>query len=202
MPIASKLVASSEAEWARWGFSAWPLHGARSIAGKENTTPFVGYVNEYWTVVGEPTWNGTTPQPWSAAFISFCFKGAGAAKKFPYASGHFGYCSSILKSTGKYPLTLGDPGSTQLQAGDLLWAARTGGNCPKPPTSYTKAVAALKSGAWFCSHSDIVVAVRPGEVDVIGGNVSNSVTKVTYVTAGGCIHDARHDWIGVVRAGF
>jgi hypothetical protein len=29
------------------------------------------------------------------------------------------------------------------------------------------------------SHSDIVVAVRPGEADLIGGNVSDSVTRKT-----------------------
>jgi hypothetical protein len=29
------------------------------------------------------------------------------------------------------------------------------------------------------SHSDIVVAVRPGEADLIGGNVSDSVLKKT-----------------------
>jgi hypothetical protein len=172
------------------------------IVGKEKAAPYTGYVNEYWTVVGEPTWNGATPQPWSAAFISHCFKKAGAAKNFPYASGHFGYCSSIVKSPKKYPLTLVDPTSVPLQVGDLLWAARGGGDCPKPPATYGKAVAALKSAAWFCSHCDIVVAVRPGEVDVIGGNVSNSVTRVTYLTTSGVVHDMRHDWIGVIRSEF
>lgn len=200
MPITTKLIDTSTGEWARWGYSTWALHEAPVIAGKEKATPFSGYVSDYWTVVGQPTWNGNTPQAWSAAFISFCFKNAGAGKKFPYASGHAGYCAAILKSPSKYPLTIEDPASAVLAVGDVIWAARAGDGCVQPPKTYAKAIAALKNGAWFCSHCDIVVGLRTGEADVIGGNVSNSVTKVTYVTADGHIRDTRRDWIGVIKS--
>jgi hypothetical protein len=200
MPISAKLVQATEDEWARWGFSTRPLHGPATIAGTEKNAPFVAYVNEYWSVVGQPSWNGNTPQPWSAAFISFCFKAAGAAKQFPYASGHFDYCAAMVRSPKKYPgLKLEDPATAVLAVGDLVWAARSGGDCPTPPGTHAKALAALQSGKWFCSHADIVVAARAGEVDVVGGNVSNSVTKVTYVCAGGRIRDPRHTWLGVVK---
>ncbi len=202
MAIATKLIEASEAEWARWGYSTRPLHEPAVIVGREKAAPYTGYVNDYWKVAGKPTWNGTTPQPWSAAFISFCFKRAGAAQKFPYSTGHVDYCRAALKSPKKYPLALLDPATTVLQGGDIVWAARAGRYCPKPPSTQTQALAALKSGAWFCSHSDIVVDLRNGEVDVIGGNVSDSVTKVAYVTVAGCIVDTRHDWLGVLRAGF
>jgi hypothetical protein len=202
MAIGTKLVGVSETEWGRWGYSTWELHKTPVIVGKEKNAPYVGYVNDYWKIVGKPTWNGATPEPWSAAFISFCFKTAGAAKNFPYAAGHVGYCSAILKSPKKYPLTISDPATTKLQPGDLVWAARSGDKCALPPTTYAKAMSALSKGAWFCSHVDIVVELGSGEVHVIGGNVSNSVTKVSYVATGGCISDTRRDWIGVLRPAF
>jgi hypothetical protein len=201
MPISDKLLQVARAEWQRWGFSTRPLHGAATIGGTEKQPPFVSFVNDYWVVVGHPNWNGNTPEPWSAAFISFCFKQAGAGKGFPYNPSHVGYCSAILRTPAKFPgLSFEDPATTKLELGDLVFASRRGGKCSPPPRDHAAAVATLKSsGAFFCSHADIVVALRPGEVDVIGGNVSDSVTMSTYAVAGGKIVDPRHNWLGVVK---
>lgn len=202
MAFVDKLIEKTTAEWERWGFSKRPVHGQASIGGTEQNSPYIGYVNDYWKVVGEPTWNGKTAQPWSAAFISFCFEKAGAGEGFPYRSGHAAYCAAILKSPQKYPaLRLIDPGQAVLARGDIVWAARSGDTCPAPPDDYAEAIAILRKGGWFCSHADIVVSVRGGEVDVIGGNVSNSVTMTSYTTDNGQIRDPRQTWLGVVKNG-
>lgn len=200
MTLAAQLVTTATDEWNRWGCSVVRLHGDKAIGGTETVPPYVSYVNDYWKVVGEPTWNGNTPQPWSAAFISFCFKQAGAGAGFPYATGHVDYCGAILRHPQTYPkLALADPATTAVRPGDLLWAARSGKGCTTPPVGYAAAIAALHAGEWFCSHCDVVVEVRAGEVDVIGGNVSDSVTKTTYAAAGGVIKDGRREWLAVVR---
>ena len=52
----------------------------------------------------------------------------------------------------------------------------------------------------YMSHTDVVVAQRPGEIDVIGGNVRDSVTKKTIpLTARGLIADRSHPWFVVLR---
>jgi hypothetical protein len=201
MPLAPKLIAAAEDEWKRWGFSVSPLHKPPKIVGREGVAPYVGYVNDYWRVVGEPTWNGNTPQPWSAAFISFCFKTAGAGTGFPYRAAHAEYCRAILQKPASYPgLALADPAAATLVVGDLIWAARAGPDCPKPPMTHAEAISRLQGPDHdFCSHCDIVVELRQGEVDVLGGNVSNSVTRTTYATSNGHISDHRHAWLAVIK---
>lgn len=202
MPIQAELLTTATNEWKRWGFSSVPIHGSKSIGGRESEQPYVQFVNDYWVTVGQPTRNGKSPYPWSAAFISFCFKSAAAGAGFPYSESHWGYCAEIFAKPKTYPdLKLLDPSSSSLNVGDLLWAARGGSDCPVPPDSFAGAVQSLKKGAWFCSHADVVVELRDGEVDVIGGNVSDSVTKSTYKTVNGRIRDPRHAWLAVVRNG-
>jgi hypothetical protein len=187
-------------EWKRWGYSVRSADSTVKIGGRERDAPFVSFVNDYWQAVGHPTWNGNTEEPWSAAFISFCFKAAGAGDAFPYNQGHAGYCRAILSTPERFPgLTLSAPATTQVQVGDLIWAARSGPRCRQPPKTYEEALAALRKGAWFCSHADIVVEVRAGEVDAIGGNVFDSVTKTTFISVDGRIADKRHDWLGIIK---
>lgn len=201
MPIAAKLIEVAAGEWERWGFSTVPLHGRKTIGGTEKKPPYVAYVNDYWKAVGQSTWNGNTKKPWSAAFISFCFQKSNAGKGFPYSSGHVGYCKAFVRNPGKYPgLVFSDPATTQLALGDLVFAGRSGDGCATPPATHALALAAIGSAdGFFCSHADIVVALRPGEIDVIGGNVSDSVTLTTYSTTGGRIADPRHQWLGVLK---
>ncbi|OCJ19853.1 hypothetical protein A6U88_32915 [Agrobacterium sp. B131/95] len=202
MSVNEELVKTASHQWERWGFSVAPLHKPKAVAGSEEKQPFVGYVHDYWVVVNRPERNGLTDKPWSAAFISFCFRTADPSNSFPYNEGHYGYCQKILKGmkVGNPKITIEGPTSTILELGDLIWAGRTGTGCGTPPQTYDAAMDALrKKDGFFCSHADIVVAIRPGEVDVIGGNVSDSVTKTTYITSNGKIVDPRHAWVGVIR---
>jgi hypothetical protein len=56
----------------------------------------------------------------------------------------------------------------------------------------------------YPSHTDVVVERRPREIDVIGANVLDSVTKKTIpLTAAGLIADRTHKWFVVLkRRGF
>lgn len=200
MAIQEKLIDAADGEWKRWGFSLAPLHRPKQVGGTEQQVPYVQFVNDYWTVAGKPEWNGKSPFPWSAAFISFCFASAGAGAGFPYRTGHWDYCAQIVNEPDTYPKLKLEPASTPLATGDVIWAARGGRDCPAPPTSSAEALAGLQAGRWFCSHADIVIALRAGEVDVIGGNVSDSVTKSTYTTTRGMISDPRHLWLGVIKS--
>ncbi|WP_171070142.1 DUF2272 domain-containing protein [Methylobacterium terricola] len=194
------LVSTVHQEWARWGFSTSALHVKKKIVGKEGVEPYVGYVNEYWRAVNQPARNGNSPYPWSAAFISFNFKRAGADGEFPYAAGHWDYCRDIVRSPKKFTkLSLHLPSQVAIEVGDVIWAARRGPQCPPPPKDAAAAFGDLKTGRWFCSHADIVVAKRSDEIDVIGGNVSDSVTQTTYLTSKGRIVDPRQVWLGVIK---
>lgn len=204
MSFRAALVAAAEREWQRFGFSERGLAGEpQRIVGREQVWPYVDYINEYWQVVGQSKWNGFTPQPWSGAFISYCFDRAGAGARFPYKSSHAAYCSEIVRNPAAYPnLHLHDVASQTPVEGDLVVAARSGKDCSKPPSTHAEALAWYQAGKRFCSHADIVVDRGDRWIEVIGGNVADSVTRVRYATDGnGRIMDARVDWIAVVEVG-
>ena len=73
------------------------------------------------------------------------------------------------------------------KVGDLVGYARQGGiDYDYQPTVYS-------------SHTDLVVAVRPGEIDVIGGNVKDSVSKKTLKTdSRGLLIDKNYRWFVVM----
>lgn len=207
MSTVGKLVDAARAEWIRWGGPAVALDGKRvgfTNTSMERETPYWTYVGEYWKVINSTLDGRDTGTPWSGAFISYCFAKAGAGSHFPASSNHSKYIAAI--STGEYDgLKLVDAKSADLVVGDLLWATRRGDGCRTPPKSFAEALVELKGIAkdktsTFCSHTDVVVAVRPGEVDVIGGNVENAVTRTTYrLNLHGFIADARRTFMGVVK---
>src|SRR4051812_4673075 len=203
MTVADHLIEVARREWARWGGPSERIDG--SLVGftdkrMEATEPFWKYVGEYWQSIGSHLTGRDSPA-WSAAFISYCFSQAGADSHFPYSDNHSIYVSRI--DSVKFPnLSLEDPSKTPLAVGDLLWASRSGDGCRPPPLTFAAARKELKKirdkkAPSFCSHSDIVVSVRPGEADVIGGNVKQAVTRTTYrLDTSGRVRDGRRTFIG------
>jgi hypothetical protein len=206
MAFIDDLVGVARREWRRWGGPVEKLNGALlgfTDERMEAEHPFWTYVHEYWHSIGSSL-DGRDSPAWSAAFISYCFREAGAGGKFPYHENHSIYVARI--ESGQFPgLSLEDPSKTSLQAGALLWASRSGQDCRAPPKNFADAQKEVRrinanKASRFCSHCDIVVDVRPGEVDVIGGNVKQAVTRTTYkLDASGKIKDGRRNFIGVVR---
>lgn len=139
---------------------------------------------------------------WSATFISYVMRIAGAGQRFPYAINHSDYINIAKQNTGgaipAYAIVAERLDTYAPQPGDLICLGRgRAGNL-----TYDD----LPAGR-FPGHCDIVVLARPGELSVIGGNVDDAVTmKHIPVTADGklatpdgTVLDSRYPWLTVIR---
>lgn len=115
---------------------------------------------------------------WSAAFISYIMKLAGAGKNFKYSLSHSNY---IVNSVNNRKQNKGafkgyKPNEVEIEIGDLVCYPRQEG-----VTYDTK-------GNYY-SHCDVVTKLENNQAEVIGGNVSNSVSKKNYKLTNGKITD-------------
>jgi len=134
---------------------------------------------------------------WSAAFISYVMRMAGAGRSFPYSETHADYVNAAARHDPGVALTPERVTDYAPQIGDLicLWRGRT-------PVTFDE----LPTGR-FPGHCDIVVGLKPGELDGIGGNVDNAVTmKPIPITANGhlagpdgVVLDPDHHWFVVLK---
>jgi hypothetical protein len=139
---------------------------------------------------------------WSAAFISYVMRMAGAGPRFPYSSAHAVYINAARKASFG-PI-----------AGARLWAERPDLYAPQPGDLICQGRGGARRirfedlpAGRFPGHCDIVVGVTSGEITVIGGNVDDTVA-LTHVpaTAEGrlagpdrIVLDKRYPWFVVVR---
>jgi len=131
-------------------------------------------IEEYFQSFGEDY----TGQYWSAAFISWVMGEAGAGDQFNYSQLHADYLNQAIedKESGSDAAFIGHKTDEySLQVGDLIGANREGEEEGEITVTYDTA-----PDYSYYSHADIVVATRPGEIDVIGGNVGDSVSLKTY----------------------
>jgi hypothetical protein len=139
---------------------------------------------------------------WSAAFISYVMRIAGAGRQFPYSPSHWTYIDAALRAPSLY--AAGRPEIAAPRPGDLICAGRARDRVLRYDD--------LPAGPYL-SHCDIVVAAAPinstsGQLSVIGGNVDDAVTMkhvpVTMdgklATADGRVLDARYAWMVVLIA--
>lgn len=106
---------------------------------------------------------------WSAAFVSYVMRMAGAGPRFPYAASHDVYVNAAIR--GSDVLVAEDPALYAPQPGDLVCVARD----PARTLNYADLPVAR-----FWGHCDIVVddiaVSRGGEgFAVIGGNLQDAV---------------------------
>lgn len=141
---------------------------------------------------------------WSAAFISYVMRMAGAAHRFPYAPDHADYINAAKEhAMGQLPglvITAERPETYAPQVGDLvcMWRGTHAIRFDDLPTGR------------FPSHCDIVTAVSPGVIDGIGGNVDNTVglwhIPVTadghLANPDGTVVDPDHPWFVVLRVDY
>ena len=134
---------------------------------------------------------------WSAAFISYVMRLAGAGSSFPYSETHSDYIDAAARHDPGAAL-VAEPVTTYApQLGDLICLWRGG-----KPMTFDE----LPAGR-FPGHCDIVVAIAPGQLDVIGGNVENAVA-MKYIpatadghlaTPDGTVIDPYHNWFVVLK---
>jgi hypothetical protein len=206
---AQDLIASAEREWHHWGDSTWNLITAsRRIGHTDDEEDFAKYVITHYCSVG-----GGKPSIidiendhyfWSAVGLSAIFKGAGFAKaEFPFSQAHSTWIKRFVQARkANQPALYHGFRIREAEAspdvGDLIGYTYTAG------ITFAQAQTYFDKTGNYSSHTDIVVARRPREVDVIGANVLDSVTKKTVpLGATGLIADRSHKWFVVLkRRGF
>lgn len=104
---------------------------------------------------------------WSAGFISYIMRMAGAGANFPYSLSHSIYIVKAIrnkKENNAKAFKGYKPEEVKIEVGDLICYARQNG------VNYD-------TTGQYMSHCDIVTKLSDTEAETIGGNVSNSVTK-------------------------
>ena len=155
-------------------FKAWG-NGTK----KENDKSMQDTIAKYWKEgAGIKNWSQQKMQDeaWSSAFISYIVKKSGGGKEFKYAPSHSTYINDSIKNrleNNANPFKGYKPEEVKLEVGDIVGKPRQNG------VSYNS------KGA-YKSHTDIVVGIKDGVADTVGGNVGNSVsmTKVPLTTDG------------------
>jgi Uncharacterized protein conserved in bacteria (DUF2272) len=139
---------------------------------------------------------------WSAAFISYVMRLAGAGDRFPYAASHYVYINAAARQalgreTG-WVVTARRPADYAPAPGDIICAGRD-----RSTHMQFKRLPARP----FPAHCDIVATIEPGQLSVLGGNVDNAVA-MKHVPVGadgrlaapdGTILDIRYNWFVVLQ---
>ena len=194
-----RMVRLALAEWADWG-STVTTPGQRPASTQAESDPAnFPRVLAYWRAVpedegaiatnrrlyaaalaGRPDGEALWREPfWSAAFISWVMAAAGVDRReFPPSAAHADYVDALIRDALAFPATAPFlprvPAEMAPRPGDLLCADR--GRTPIQDWRQR----AADAGRFRPMHCDIVVAAGPGVVEVVGGNVSDSVTRTRF----------------------
>lgn len=193
-------------EWDHWGQSTWNLvTGRKQIGHTDDEDAFARYViDNYCSVAGgNPSLDDIQDDryAWSAVCVSAIMARAGYAKPaFPLSQSHSVFIRRFIRARKENETGAAYWGHRLTEAsaapapGDIIGYARASN------LTFDKAQAFFDKTSAYTSHSDIVVDKRPGEIDVIGGNVRDSVTKKTLpLTASGLLADRTHPWFVVLK---
>lgn len=133
---------------------------------------------------------------WSAAFISYVMRTAGAGPRFTYSALHADYINAAARGEGV--LRAERPDTYAPQPGDLICTSRASNrelrfdDLPAPS---------------FYAHCDVVIDHEGGQIRVVGGNVDAGVTLKHVPTTpdgllappGERVLDPRYPWFVVLR---
>ncbi len=204
-------------EWRAWGMRVNDAPPGSEIAGALRADRDAGLwqrVGDYWWLgqnalsVGS-SWTGRygdfgvpyqgASPAWSAAFISYIMRTAGAGDRFPYSPLHATYINAAAQ--GNAIVQAQAPELYPPQPGDLICYGRRGAERLR--------LADLPAPSFY-GHCDLVVGADPGLLTVVGGNVSAGVTEKhvplapTGTIAGpdGAPVDPRYPWFVVLRVNY
>jgi len=141
--------------------------------GRQETDPRMrARLDEYWRSAGIGP-QDPSEVPWSAAFVTHVVQSTVPGALLPTGA-HINYTRQAYADrgkSGKYGAF--DPYELRIQPSDIIVTSRGAGLT-------TWADITSGSGDFRKTHGDIVVSVRPGQAEAIGGNVGNSVDVNTY----------------------
>lgn len=144
---------------------AWNKNGKIKEGNQDTIQRLRDYWNEGTNTKANDNYYINTA--WSATFISYLMKKAGAGEDFKYYPAHSGYITQSIKNrkeNNSKKFKGYKPNEVKVEVGDLVCYSRQSG-----VTYETKGD--------YLSHCDLVVSTDKDEAVSIGGNVSNSVTK-------------------------
>ncbi len=168
-----------------------------------------GSPESHWTGKHDGQGNEFPPETdgkyaWSAAFVSYVMRIAGAGNAFPYSPDHATYINAAKRTAmgmdRGWLVTAERPASYAPVPGDLICHGRDSASGLRYDD--------LPAAGLFPAHCDIVVeAANNGTISVVGGNVQDTVTmRHVPVTADGklagpdgVVVDPRRPWIAVLR---
>lgn len=124
-----------------------------------------------------------------------------SADEFPLSEAHHDYIrwsiaakASNVANASYWGYRIDDP-MAKPEVGDLVGYVRGVKGMTK-----NKALKFYDRQTPYQSHTDLVTEVRAGEIDVIGGNVRDSVCKKTLrIDARGLLSDSSHFWFVVMK---
>lgn len=200
------IVTAALEEWNYWGNSIWNVEkNTAKIGHKDDEKIFSQYIiDKYCSVAGgKPSIFDiqNDDYAWSAVGMSAIMKNAGfTSTEFKFSQKHSTFIQAFIEARIKNDITApywgyrkGEAGSIP-DIGDLIGYAR-GENL-----THEKAQKYFDRTTSYTSHTDVVVAKRTNEIDVIGANVLDSVTKKTIpIDSSGHISDKTHFWFVTLK---
>lgn len=187
--INTKLATLCNQEWSFFGKQEYNLEGNIIVQGKQEFDDGITQrIGTYWNFLGYHLDGRDRDWPWSATFVSYMQHLAGSGTKFLYSIRHSDYLNQAIMDKDN-PLALYNGlriNECPIKVGDILGYSRKGANI-----DYDNAV----SKGRYTSHSDIVVAVHDDEIEVMGGNVGDSVSKRRYKLSNGKLDENIRPWI-------
>jgi len=170
----------------------WQRVGEYWWLGLDAGSPESGWTSKY-NEFGQ-AYQGDAPA-WSAAFVAYVMRSAGARDRFLYSPLHADYINAAAQGIGAVRIERTEAYAPQ--RGDLICMSRAGRNMRFEDLPGTR----------FFGHCDVVVAAQPGQLSVVGGNVGGGVTMKHVPTTSvgmlsgedGHVVDSRYDWFVVVR---
>jgi Uncharacterized protein conserved in bacteria (DUF2272) len=174
----------AEGLWQRVGDYWW-----QGLNPSDPETPWTGKHNANGQIF-PPDQDGDFA--WSAAFVSYVMRMAGAGTGFPYSADHHTYITAAIRHDPGLIISAERAESYAPQPGDVICMGRAENAGVRYDT-------AVKIGA-FKAHCDIVVATGgPDGLEAIGGNVADTVALRHFpIDADGRLADPGR-FIGVLR---
>lgn len=184
LPLPDAIVRIANQEFDRWH----PPGGADLVETDVAATPILQqYYREYNNDGGEGriasnlqsrVWQRRPENAWSAVFISWVMRTAGAGTTFRYTRGHWLYImtarSNRLQNNAASPFWAYRPTEVAPQLGDIVCKSRANSGATYDNVGV--------NGFQPFAHGDIVTEVRQGSIRVVGGNVNDNVDRRELIT--------------------